>query len=110
LNGAVLELNHNYRWRFFGEFGITKDVQQVTLEQLKEIVVLMLQCCDYSLETMAELVVLSSHVSMFSVRALILNAIREHLAKLDAVLPGGVKINLPTIEEPEDTKKIKLWQ
>jgi len=34
----------------------------------------------------------------------------RHLAKLDAVLPGGVKINLPTIEEPEDTKKIKLWQ
>ena len=34
----------------------------------------------------------------------------RHLAKLDAVLPGGVKINLPTIEEPEDTTKIKLWQ
>ena len=34
----------------------------------------------------------------------------RHLAKLDAVLPCGVKINLPTIEEPEDTKKIKLWQ
>ena len=34
----------------------------------------------------------------------------RHLAKLDAVLRGGVKINLLIIEEPEDTKKIKLWQ
>ena len=36
--------------------------------------------------------------------------VNRHLAKLDAVLPGGVKITLPTIEESEDTKKIKLWQ
>jgi len=85
LNGAVLELNHYYRWRFFGKFGITKNVQQVTIEQLKEDVVLMLQCCDYSPETMAELVVLSSHVSMFSVRALILDAIRGHLSQLNDI-------------------------
>ena len=34
----------------------------------------------------------------------------RHIALQDAVLTAGIKILLPTIEEPESNKKIKLWQ
>ena len=34
----------------------------------------------------------------------------RHLALQDAVFTAGIKILLPTIEEPESNKKIKLWQ
>jgi phage tail protein X len=34
----------------------------------------------------------------------------RHLAEYGAVLPAGVLINLPPIEEPKSNQKIKLWQ
>lgn len=34
----------------------------------------------------------------------------RHLAEYDAVLPAGVQINLPTIDEPKSNQKIKVWQ
>ena len=40
---------------------------------------------------------------------IVLNANR-HLAEYGAVLPAGVRIYLPPIEEPKSNQKIKLWQ
>ncbi len=34
----------------------------------------------------------------------------RHLADYGAVLPAGVRINLPQIDEPKSNQKIKLWQ
>jgi phage tail protein X len=39
----------------------------------------------------------------------VLNANR-HLAEYDAVLPAGVKINLPELTAPASKQKIKMWQ
>ena len=85
LSGTALELNQYYRWRLFGELKTTRHVKQITYEQLNVVVTLMLQCCDYSPEAMADLVSLSSHVSMNSVRMLILGMIREQLERIDDV-------------------------
>ena len=34
----------------------------------------------------------------------------RHLCEFGAVLPAGVQIELPVIDEPKDKQKIKLWQ
>lgn len=34
----------------------------------------------------------------------------RHLAEYGAVLPAGVRITLPQIDEPKSNQKIKLWQ
>jgi phage tail protein X len=34
----------------------------------------------------------------------------RHLAELGAVLPAGVRISLPPIDEPKSNQKIELWQ
>jgi len=34
----------------------------------------------------------------------------RHLSEHDAVLPAGVRINLPPIDAPKSNQKIKMWQ
>lgn len=34
----------------------------------------------------------------------------RHLAEVSAVLSAGIRITLPTIDEPKSNQKIKLWQ
>lgn len=34
----------------------------------------------------------------------------RNLSEYDAVLPAGVKIELPVLEDDKSSKKIKLWQ
>jgi phage tail protein X len=36
--------------------------------------------------------------------------VNRHLSEYGAVFPAGILINLPTIEEPKNKQKIKLWQ
>ena len=85
LSGCVLDTNHHYRWRLFGELNSSKNVDRTSLEQLKNVVALMLQCCDYSTEAIKDLITLSTQVSMGDVRMLILGTVREHLAGSDDV-------------------------
>ena len=85
LSGCVLDTNHHYRWRLFGELNSSKNVDRMTLDQLKNVVALMLQCCDYSTEAIKDLITLSTQVSMGDVRMLILGTVREHLAGSDDV-------------------------
>lgn len=85
LNGCVLDTNHHYRWRLFGELNSSKNVDRMSLEQLNSVVALMLQCCDYSTEAITDLITLSTQVSMGDVRMLILGTVREHLVGSDDV-------------------------
>ena len=85
LTGCVLDANHYYRWRMFGELRSSKYVDRVSIDQLNDVVALMLQCCDYSPKAITDLITLSTHVSMGSVRMLILGTVHEHLAELDDV-------------------------
>ena len=34
----------------------------------------------------------------------------RHLAEVGAVLSAGIRINLPPMDEPKNSQKIKLWQ
>lgn len=34
----------------------------------------------------------------------------RHLAEFGAVLSAGIRITLPTLDEPKSNQKIKLWQ
>lgn len=34
----------------------------------------------------------------------------RHLAEYGAILPAGVRISLPPMDEPKNNQKIKLWQ
>ena len=34
----------------------------------------------------------------------------RNLAETGAVLPAGIRINLPPLDEPKSNQKIKLWQ
>lgn len=36
--------------------------------------------------------------------------LNRHLENHGAILPNGVKILMPTIEEPKTKQKLKLWQ
>ena len=85
LRGGALEYNKHYRWRLFGDLKTTKSFNQVTLDQLEEVVLLMLQCCDYSSEAISDIIALSSNVNLGSVRVLILDSVRAHLAELDDI-------------------------
>ena len=85
LSGCVLDTNHHYRWRLFGELNSSKNVDRMSLEQFNSVVALMLQCCDYSIEAIKDLITLSTQVSMGDVRMLILGTVREHLAGSDDV-------------------------
>ena len=85
LSGCVLDTNHHYRWRLFGELNSSKNVDRMSLEQLNSVLALMLQCCDYSTEAITDLITLSTQVSMGDVRMLILGTVREHLAGSDDV-------------------------
>lgn len=85
LKGGPLEYNKHFRWRLFGDLKTTKSINQVTLDQLEEVVLLMLQCCDYSPEALVDIISLSLNVNMGSVRMLILDSVRAHLAELDDI-------------------------
>lgn len=37
-------------------------------------------------------------------------AANTHLAEYGTILPAGIKIFLPVIDEPKSLQKIKLWQ
>ncbi len=79
LNLGVFEPNHYYRWRLFGKIESPKYIEQITIDELNEVVTLMLQCCNYSVEKITKLLVLSSNKYMESSRNLIIDAVREHM-------------------------------
>ena len=85
LNGGPLEFNRHFRWRLFGKLESPNYTHQITLEQLESVVMLLLQCCDYSSKTIVELITLSTHKNMDSTRMRIIESVRKYLAEVDDI-------------------------
>ena len=75
--------DHYYRWRLFGELKTIKHASFVSDSELKVVVVLMLQCCNFSAEKVSELLLLTSNKNMNNYRSLIVDAVRDHWGELD---------------------------
>ena len=76
----VFEPNTHYKWRLFGKLESPKSFNRITLTELKEVVDLMLSCCDFTTNEIVELIKLPFNAYMLGVGDTILDAIREHLA------------------------------
>ena len=83
LNERTFMFNQYYRWRLFGELRTIKHASFVSDNELKEVVALMLQCCNYSAEKVSELLLLTSNKNMNNYRSLIVDAVRDHWGELD---------------------------
>lgn len=83
LNGGAFEPNQYFKWRMFGKIETPKYFNQITIDELNEVVAIMLQCCSYSAEKITKLLTLSSNKNMGVCRDLIIDAVREHLVDLD---------------------------
>ncbi len=79
LNGGLCEYNHYFSWRMFGKLEYPKYYNHITNNELKEVVSLMLQCCNYSAEDMAEIITLSSNSYMSSCRTLMIESVKSHI-------------------------------
>lgn len=79
----VLEPNQYFRWRLYGELVSTKYVNSIDVEQIQETVSMMLDCCDYSQNSISELISLSFDFSMNHFRPQIIDSIRKNLVKLN---------------------------
>ncbi len=83
LIGRTFMYNHYYRWRLFGELRTINYASFVSENELHEVVVLMLQCCNYSAEKASELLSLTSNKNMNNCRSLIVDAVRDHWGELE---------------------------
>lgn len=85
LGPSTLEPNSHFKWRLFGKLEFPHSSRLITKKELKVVIDLMLQCCDFSAETVAELITLSSNANIGGLRLLILDAIKKHLTGIDNV-------------------------
>lgn len=83
IDRGTFEPNQYFKWRMFGKIETPKYFNQITVDELNEVVTLMLQCCSYSAEKITKLLALSTNKNMKSCRDAIITAVREHLVDLD---------------------------
>lgn len=83
--------NQYYKWRLYGELKSKNNIKPITVQQLESVTTLMLKCCDYSIESIIELLKLSSNANMDCVRNIIIDAIRRHL--------NEIKCNMTVVDE-----------
>lgn len=84
LNGScTLEPTVHFKWRLFGMLETPKICLYPTLSELNRITDLMLRCCDYTGDSVAELITISSNATLGPVRTQILNAVKQHIADID---------------------------
>ena len=76
---SMLAPSVHFKWRLFGKLETPKTCLYPTLSELNRIIELLLKCCDYSGDSIAELISISTNASLGSVRTPILNAIKQHL-------------------------------
>lgn len=81
--GSMLAPSVHFKWRMFGMLEAPKSCLYPTLPELNRIINLMLGCCDYTGDSIAELITLSSKANMGAVRTPILNGIKQHLTEVD---------------------------
>lgn len=80
LQRGILDTNHCYRWRLFGELKTPIIDNRVTVEELNGIVYLMLQCCGFSISEITELITLSFNNFMNCCRSIVIDEIKKHIA------------------------------
>jgi hypothetical protein len=81
--GSILAPTVHFKWRMFGLLESHKGCLCPTLSEFNRTINLMLRCCDYTGDSISELITLSSNANMEHGRTPILNAIKQHLAKVD---------------------------
>lgn len=81
--GSMLAPTVHFKWRLFGMLEAPKNCFYPTLSELNRITDLMLRCCDYTGNSIAELIAISSNANLGPVRTQILNAIKQHIADID---------------------------
>lgn len=81
--GSMLVPTVHFKWRLFGMLEAPKNCFYPTLSELKRITDLMLRCCDYTGDSVAELITISSNANLGPVRTQILNAVKQHIADID---------------------------
>lgn len=81
--GSMLAPTVHFKWRLFGMLEAPKNCSYPTLSELNRIVDLMLRCCDYTGNSISELITISSNANLGPVRTQILNAIKQHIADID---------------------------
>ena len=83
LSATTLEPSVHFKWRLFGMLESPKRCLYPTLQELNRIIDLLLRCCDYDGDSIAELITISFNANMGPVRTPILNAIKQHLAEIE---------------------------
>lgn len=81
--GSMLAPSVHFKWRMFGMLEAPKSCLYPTLPELDRIIDLMLRCCVYNGDSIAELITISTNANMGPVRTPILNAIKQHLAEVN---------------------------
>lgn len=81
--GSMLAPTVHFKWRLFGMLEAPKKCFYPTLSELNRITDLMLRCCDYTGDSVAELITISSNANLGPVRTQILNAVKQHIADID---------------------------
>ena len=84
IDETIFEPNQHYRWRMFGKLESPNYITLPKVENIREVVNLMLQCCDYSTESISELIALSFEVNLRDFRTLILNAVSPHIKNIES--------------------------
>ena len=81
LRGEIIPRQHHYyRWQ---TLPTVSDTPNIKFRELNKIVELMLECCDYSVKQINDLITLSFNVLMSPYRSLIINSLEPHLSQLD---------------------------
>lgn len=81
--GSMLAPTVHFKWRLFGMLEAPKNCFYPTLSELNRITDLMLRCCDYTGDSVAEIITISSNANLGPVRTQILNAVKQHIADID---------------------------
>lgn len=85
IDDTVFEPNQHYKWRMFGKLESPNYITLPKVENIREVVNLMLQCCDYSAESISELIALSFEVNLRDFRTLILNTISPFVKNVENI-------------------------
>ena len=81
--GSMLAPSVHFKWRMFRMLEAPKNCLYPTLPELNRIIDLMLGCCDYTGDSIAELITISFKANMGPVRTPILNGVKQHLSEVD---------------------------
>jgi len=85
--------NSHYKWRLFGSLEFPSSVKLATSAELKEVINIMLQCCDYSAKSIAEFITLSAKSFIGENRMLIIDSIKDYISDVEetSIVTGALR-------------------